>query len=100
MRSGVAPRVVQGRVLPGGVAMSVSRAPGLVSITLTLMPGHPATIGTEGETAEIAFPEGVPVAAGDRVAIVIEKGTGGSAGYAGPVWIPVATTLDRAHVRY
>jgi hypothetical protein len=99
MGSEVAPRVVQGRAFNGGVAMDVARAPGLVRITLTLMPGHPATTSAEGETAVIAFPEPVPVAAGERVAILTGYAAGGTEDYAGPVWIPVSTVLTCAHIR-
>ena len=99
MGSEVAPRVIEGRAFNGGVAQAVTRAPGLVRIVLTVMPGHPAADLTEGETGEITFPQPVPVAALDRVAVVIEWAGGNVTDYAGPVLLPVATVLRAAHVR-
>ena len=63
------------------------------------MPGHPAADLTEGETGEITFPQPVPVAALERVAVVIEWAGGNVTDYAGPVLMPVATVLRAAHVR-
>lgn len=91
--------MVQGRAFNGGVAQDVRRRDGMVRIVLTCMPGHPAGACAEGQTAEIALPEPVPVAAGERVAIVIEWAAGATPDYAGPVWMPVATILTAAHVR-
>jgi hypothetical protein len=99
MAGQIAPRVIEGRAFNGGVAMAVTRAPGQVRIVLTVMPGHPAASPPEGETAVIAFPQPVPVTAGDRVAIVIEWAGGDVRDYAGPVWMPVATVLAAAHIR-
>jgi hypothetical protein len=99
MAGEISPRVIQGRAFNGGVAQAVTRAPGLVRIILTVMPGHPAAGLAEGETGEIAFPEPVPVAALERVAIVIEWAGGNVTDYAGPVLLPVATVLRAAHVR-
>jgi hypothetical protein len=98
MRAEVSPRVLEGRVLPAGVAMAAGRSGGLVRIVLTVMHGHPAASLTEGETGVIAFPGPVSVAAGERVAIVLRWGNG-SEECAGPVWIPAATVLRCAHVR-
>lgn len=100
MGSEVAPRVISGRVVSDRVAMDTDRVPGLVRITLTVMPGHPVTASTEGETAVVVFPEPVPVAAGDRVAILIGYAAGGAEGYAGPVLMPCSTVLTCAHVRH
>lgn len=79
--------------------MDVARLPGLVRITLTVMPGHPVSGLSEGKTAVIAFPQPVPVAAGDQVAIVIGYAAGGAEGYPGPAWMPVGAVLTCAHVR-
>lgn len=98
MGSEVAPRVLEGRVLPGGVAMAVARSGCLVHVVLTLMAGHPAASLTEGESGVIGFPQPVPVAAGERVAIVLRWAHGGEE-CNGAVWIPCATVLREAHIR-
>ena len=98
MGSDIAPRVLEGRVLPAGVAQAVARSGGLVRIVLTLMAGHPAAGLSEAETGVIAFPQPVPVAAGERVAIVL-RWASGSEECSGPVLLPVATMLREAHVR-
>jgi hypothetical protein len=98
MGSEIAPRVLEGHVLPAGVAMAVARSGSLVRVTVTVMSGHPAAALTEGESGVIAFPSPVPVAAGERVAIVL-RWASGSEECSGPVWMPVATVLREAHVR-
>ena len=98
MKAEVAPRVLEGHVLTGGVAMAVARSQGLVRVVLTVMHGHPAASLTEGEVRVIAFPSPVPVAAGERVAIVL-RWASGSEECSGPVLLPVATMLREAHVR-
>ena len=98
MKAEVVPRVLEGRVLTGGVAMAVARSHGLVRVVLTVMHGHPAASLTEGEVRVIAFPSPVPVAAGERVAIVLRWAHGGEE-CSGPVWMPVATVLREAHIR-
>jgi hypothetical protein len=95
----LAPRVIQGRAFNGGVAMAVTRSPDTVRIVLTVMPGHPAAALTEGETAEITFPQPVPVTAGEWAAIVITWASGQPADYAGPVWMPCTQHLAAAHVQ-
>ena len=100
MTGTVAPRVIQGYAFNGGVAMTVTRGPGLTRILLTVMPGHPAASPPEGEVVVITFPEPVPVAALERAAIVIDRAGGGTEDYAGAVLLPVATVLTQAHVRY
>lgn len=97
MGSEVAPRVLEGRAFNGGVAQSVARSQGLVRITLTVMSGHPAGNLAEGESGEVAF-EPVPVAAGERVAIVL-RWAHGSEECAGPVLMPCDSVLRCAHVR-
>ena len=99
MGSQVAPRVVEGRAFNGGVAMSVTRRDGMVRIMLTCVASHRAAASAEGETAVIAFPSPVPVAAGERAGIAIGWASGGTPDYAGAVLMPVATTLTCAHVR-
>lgn len=98
MGSEVAPRVVEGDAFNGGVAMAVARSGGLVRVVLTLMAGHPAGSLTEGESGAIGFPQPVPVAAGERVAIVLRWAHGGEE-CNGAVWIPCATVLREAHIR-
>ena len=98
MGSEVAPRVVEGRVLPGGVAMAVARSGDLVRVVLTVMAGHPAASLTERESGVIGFPQPVPVAAGERVAIVLRWAHGGEE-CNGAVWVPCATVLREAHIR-
>lgn len=98
MGSDIAPRVLEGRVLPGSVAQAVARSGGLVRVVLTLMAGHPAASLTEGESGVIGFPQPVPVAAGERVAIVLRWAHGGEE-CNGAVWIPCATVLREAHIR-
>ena len=98
MKAEVAPRVLEGCVLPAGVAQAVARSGGLVRIVLTLMAGHLAAGLSEGETGVITFPQPVPVAAGERVAIVL-RWASGSEECSGPVLLPVATMLREAHVR-
>jgi hypothetical protein len=98
MARGLAPRVLEGRVLTGGVALAVARSGGLVRIVLTVMAGHPAAGLAEGDAGVIAFPAPVPVAAGERVAVVL-RWASGSEECAGPVWMPVATVLREAHIR-
>jgi hypothetical protein len=99
MGTGLAGRVLEGRVLPGSTAQAVTRAGGLVVIVLTLLPGHPAAALTEGQAAEIAFPEPVPVTAGERAAVILEYATGARE-CAGPVLIQVTGVLRHAGVRY
>ena len=98
MGSEVAPRVVEGRILPGGVAQAVARSQGLVRVVLTVMAGHPAAGLAERESGVITFPQPVPVAAGERVAIVLRWAHGGEE-CNGAVWIPCATVLREAHIR-
>jgi hypothetical protein len=98
MSGEVAPAVIQGRVVAGAVAQTVTRRDGMVRIVLTVMPGHPAATAPEGQTAEILFAEPVPVVAGERAGILIEWLPEGH-DWAGPVRLPVATVLTRAHVR-
>jgi hypothetical protein len=90
--------VLEGHVLTGGVAMAVARCGGLVRIVLTVMAGHPACDLAEGEYGEVGFPSPVPVAAGERVAIVLRWAHGGEE-CAGPVWMPCDTVLRCAHIR-
>jgi hypothetical protein len=90
--------VISGRVLTGHAAQRVNRHRGTVLIWLTCMPGHPAATCGEGETAEVLFSDPVPVAAGERVSVVIEWLPSGARDDAGPVWMPCAAVLDRAHV--
>lgn len=78
--------------------MATARSGGLVRVVLTVMQGHPAAGLTEGETGVIAFPQPVPVAAGERVAIVL-RWASGSEECNGAVWMPVATMLREAHIR-
>ena len=59
MKAEIAPRVLEGRVLSGGVAMAVARSGDLVRVVLTVMAGHPAAGLAEGETGVIAFPSPV-----------------------------------------
>jgi hypothetical protein len=98
MGSEVAPRVLEGRVLTGGVALAVARSRGLVRIVLTVMAGHPAAGLAGGDTGVIAFPAPVPVAAGERVAVVL-RWASGSEECAGAVLMPCAAVLREAHVR-
>ena len=98
MKAEIAPRVLEGRVLSGGVAMAVARSGDLVRVVLTVMAGHPAAGLAEGETGVIAFPSPVPVAAGERVGVVIRWASGGEE-YAGAVWMPCGTVLRCAHIR-
>jgi hypothetical protein len=46
----------------------------------------------------VPFPVLVPVTAGERVAIVVRWAHGGEE-CNGPVWMPTATVLRRAHIR-
>ena len=78
--------------------MAVARSQGLVRVVLTVMHGHPAASLTEGEVRVIAFPSPVPVAAGERVAIVL-RWASGSEECSGPVWMPASTVLRRAHIQ-
>ena len=78
--------------------MAVARSGCLVHVVLTLMAGHPAASLTEGESGVIGFPQPVPVAAGERVAIVLRWAHGGEE-CNGAVWIPCATVLREAHIR-
>ena len=98
MKAEVAPRVLEGRVLTGGVAMAVARSHGLVRVGLTVMAGHPAAGLTEGQTATVEFPSPVPVAAGEQVAVVL-RWASGSEECSGPVWMPASTVLRRAHIQ-
>jgi hypothetical protein len=99
MKRGLASRVVQGRVLPAGIAQAVSRRNGAVRIWLTVMPGHPAAASRSGRVVTIPFAEPVEVQAGESAAVVIEWLPGGTRDDAGPVWMPCATTLTCAHIR-
>lgn len=67
-------------------------------IVVTVMAGHPAAALTEGQAGVITFPEPVPAAAGERVAIVI-RWASGSEEYAGAVSVPCDTVLREAHIR-
>jgi hypothetical protein len=98
MGSEVAPRVVEGRVIPAGVAIAVTRSQDLVQVVLTVMRGHPAANLRAGQAGVVPFPVLVPVAAGERVAIVVRWAHGGEE-CTGPVWMPAATVLARAHIR-
>ena len=97
MKAEVVPRVLEGRVLTGGVAMVVARSHDLVRVVLTVMAGHLAAGLTEGQSGVVEFPAPVPVAAGERVAIVLRWAHGGEE-CSGAVWMPAATVLRRAHI--
>ena len=98
MKAEVVPRVLEGRVLTGGVAMVVARSHDLVRVVLTVMAGHPAAALTEGQSAVVEFPAPVPVTEGERVAIIL-RWASGSEEYSGAVWIPASTVLRRAHIQ-
>jgi hypothetical protein len=99
MAKGLAPRVIEGRVLHGGVAQDVTRRPGYVRVVLTVAATHPAATAPEGVTAVIACSEAVPVTAGTRVEVLIVWAGGGGMEYAGAVLMPCDTVLREAHVR-
>ena len=98
MGSDITPRVLEGRAFNGGVALAVARSGGLVRVVVTVMAGHPAAALTEGQVGVITFPSAVPVAAGERAAIVI-RWASGSEEYAGAVLMPRPTMLREAHIR-
>lgn len=98
MGSRIAPAVITGRVVRGGVAQSVTRRDGTVRIVLTVMPAHPGAAAPEGVTAVIRFTEPVPVAAGERAEVLICWLPDGW-DYAGPMLMPCAAVLTCAHIR-
>jgi hypothetical protein len=61
--------VIEGRVMTGGVAQTVTREDGLVRIRLTCAPGARAV--TYGPVTTIAFPEPVRVEAGSWVTVEV-----------------------------
>ena len=63
---------IEGRVIEGGMAQSVTREGDLVRVKLTRMPGQPLTQTTYGAMTSIPLPEPVRVEAGQWIAVDME----------------------------